>query len=176
MTNPSAYALVSVLTEPQMFARFLMAALLALISVWRAWDVEDAARYLSGAMLAVLLVSPVVQPWYVLWLLPLALITGSPATLAGREPRRADDRWGYGKVGLAWSWVVGSLYLGADPRLRAISVDLPLWSWLWLAQVRQVRDALVPEVRVRLRPLRELRRRRPRARLVTIRRLFVPSR
>lgn len=74
-----------------------------------------AARQRAQPLMQALLVSPVVQPWYVLWLLPLALIAGSPAALA-------------------WSWIAGFLYLGVDARLRAITFDLPLWSWIWLAQ------------------------------------------
>lgn len=75
-------------------------------------------------ILAVLLASPVVQPWYVLWALPLSLLAPSSAALA-------------------WSWVVGFMYFAIDPALKASSARLPWWHWLWIGEYALVYGLLL---------------------------------
>lgn len=116
LANPSLHAFVSSLVSSESSSRILLAAAVAAMSLpWAIFCGEDGARYLSGMMLAVLLASPVVQPWYVLWALPLVLLNSSPAALA-------------------WSWIVGFMYVTIDPRLREIQLHLSLWHWVWVAE------------------------------------------
>lgn len=116
LANPSLYAVLSGLVESAGARRLLLAAAVASFSLpWARRCGGDAARYLCGMILAVLLASPVVQPWYVLWALPLTLLTASPAALA-------------------WSWVVGFMYFAIDPALKESSASLPWWHWLWIGE------------------------------------------
>ncbi|PIR15251.1 MAG: hypothetical protein COV48_15390 [Elusimicrobia bacterium CG11_big_fil_rev_8_21_14_0_20_64_6] len=116
LANPSLYAILSSVVESETARRLLPAAAVFAFSFpWARRCGGDAARYLCGMILAVLLASPVVQPWYVLWALPLALLTPSPAALA-------------------WSWVVGFMYFALDPALKASSARLPWWHWLWIGE------------------------------------------
>jgi|CXWL01.1.fsa_nt_gi hypothetical protein len=116
LANPSLYAFVSSMISPEYSGRILLAVAVAAMSLpWARFCGEDGARYLSGMLLAVLLASPVVQPWYVLWALPLALLSPSPAAIA-------------------WSWIVGFMYVSIDPRLREIQLYLSLWHWVWVAE------------------------------------------
>ena len=116
LANPSLYAAASAVCGSAPTARLASAtAIFAFTAFWATRAGDDVARYLRGAVMLVLLVSPVVQPWYVLWVLPLALL--SPNTAA-----------------LAWSWAVGFLYIVLDPALKAASAGIPLWQWLWGAE------------------------------------------
>lgn len=116
LANPSLYAVLSALVESAGARRLLLAAAVGAFSLpWARRCGDDAARYLCGMILAVLLASPVVQPWYVLWALPLTLLTASPAALA-------------------WSWVVGFMYFAIDPALKESSASLPWWHWLWIGE------------------------------------------
>ncbi len=116
LANPSLYALLSPLVESPAARRILLASAVAVFGFfWARRGGEDVARYLCGMLLAVLLASPVVQPWYVLWALPLALLTPSTAALA-------------------WSWAVGFMYFAIDPALRESSARLPWWHWLWIGE------------------------------------------
>lgn len=116
IANPSLYAVLSTCVKSEAARRLLLASAVGAFSLFWARRCEgDAARYLCGMILAVLLASPVVQPWYVLWALPLALLSSSPAALA-------------------WSWVVGFMYFAIDPALKASSAGLPWWHWLWIGE------------------------------------------
>lgn len=120
LANPSLHALLGLVWPSESGRRLFLAAALAAASVpWARRCGGDAARYLAGAVMAALLVSPAVQPWYALWALPFALLT--PCVPA-----------------LAWSWTVGFLYLMLDPRLKEISFVLPSWQWLWLGEYAAV--------------------------------------
>lgn len=116
LANPSLHALLSRLIPSEAVRRLLLAAAVAAASVpWARRCGADGTLYLLGILLAVLLASPVVQPWYVLWVLPLALLSPSSAALA-------------------WSWIVGFMYLTIDPRLSGLRLHLPLWHWAWVAE------------------------------------------
>lgn len=116
LANPSLHAVLSSALSSESLSRILLAAAVAALSLpWARFCGEDSARYLCGILLAVLLASPVVQPWYVLWTLPLALLSPSPAALA-------------------WSWVVGFIYVSIDPRLKELQLHLSLWHWFWIAE------------------------------------------
>jgi hypothetical protein len=116
LANPSLYAFLSSLIASESASRALVVLAVAAMSLpWARFCGEDGARYLLGILLAVLLASPVVQPWYVLWTLPLALLSPCPAALA-------------------WSWVVGFMYVALDPRLKELQLHLPLWHWFWISE------------------------------------------
>ncbi|MBI2384653.1 MAG: DUF2029 domain-containing protein [Elusimicrobia bacterium] len=116
LANPSLYAALSTLVESPSLRRLLLVLIVITFSLpWARRCGEDAVRYLCGMILAVLLASPVVQPWYVLWALPFALLTPSPAALA-------------------WAWIVGFMYFAIDPALRESSARLPWWRWLWIGE------------------------------------------
>jgi len=125
LANPSLYALLAPLIESSATRRVILAALLVFVSLpWARRCGDDAARYLCGMIIVALLASPVVQPWYVLWALPLALLTPFPAALA-------------------WSWAVGFMYFAIDPVLKASSAHLPWWHWFWLGEYIVVYGLLV---------------------------------
>lgn len=127
LANPSLYAVLSSYVESATTLRFLLVAAVGAFSLfWAHRCGDDAARYLRGMILAVLLASPVVQPWYVLWALPLSLLSPSPAALV-------------------WSWIVGFMYFAIDPALRASSARLPWWHWLWIGEYTLVYGLLLNE-------------------------------
>jgi len=116
LANPSLYAALSTFVESASARRLILVVIVGAFSLpWARRCADDAARYLCGMILAVLLASPVVQPWYVLWALPFALLAPSPAALA-------------------WSWIVGFMYFAIDPALRESSARLPWWHWLWIGE------------------------------------------
>jgi hypothetical protein len=131
LANPSLYAAAAAVCGSAATARLASAAaVFAFTGFWAARAGGDAARYLRGAVMLVLLASPVVQPWYVLWVLPLTLL--SPNTAA-----------------LAWSWAVGFLYVVLDPALKAASAGIPIWQWLWGAEYALVYGLLALGLRSR---------------------------
>lgn len=125
LANPSLYSLLGLAWPSESGRRLLLAAALSAASIpWARHCRDDAACYLLGSIMAVLLVSPVVQPWYVLWVLPLALLTPCIAAIA-------------------WSWTAGFLYIVFDPRLKELSLGLTLWQWLWLGEYATVYGLLI---------------------------------
>jgi alpha-1,6-mannosyltransferase len=91
---------------PQMLARLVLAAA-ALGVVVRSVACRDpvaGSRFLFGGLL---LCSPTLYPWYLLWVLPWAAVTAS----------------------LAWWWASGAILLGYLPGL----IGVPAWPWLHLA-------------------------------------------
>lgn len=122
LANPSLYALLSTVVDSASARRLLLASAAGAFSLfWARRCGDDAARYLGGMILAVLFASPVVQPWYVLWALPLSLLAGFPPALA-------------------WSWAVGFIYIALDP---ASSAGLPWWRWVWIGEYALVYGLLV---------------------------------
>ncbi|MDX6770168.1 MAG: glycosyltransferase 87 family protein [Elusimicrobiota bacterium] len=116
LANPSLYAVLWMVVESASVRRLILVAAVGAFSLpWARRCADDAARYLCGMILAILLASPVVQPWYVLWALPFALLAPSPTALA-------------------WSWIVGFMYFAIDPALRESSARLPWWHWLWIGE------------------------------------------
>ncbi|MDE2291604.1 MAG: hypothetical protein KGL53_05930, partial [Elusimicrobia bacterium] len=122
------HALLGLALPAETARRWLLGLLLAAASVpWARRCGGDAERYLRGALAAVLLASPVVEPWYVLWIAPFAVLAGDAALLA-------------------WSWAVGFLYVVLDPALMSFRLVLPLWQWLWIGEYGLVYGLLVPRV------------------------------
>jgi hypothetical protein len=82
--NAGVYALLQWLTAP-VVARVLGGAIIIGIIAWLVWrdDGSDAsfARLSVVALGALLLLSPAVMPWYVTWLLPLAILARQPLWL-----------------------------------------------------------------------------------------------
>lgn len=142
LANPSLYALLSPFVASSAARRVLLAcAVGAFCLIWARRSGDDPARYVGGAFLAVLLASPVVQPWYVLWALPFALLAANAAALA-------------------WSWVVGFMYFAIDPALRESSARLPWWHWLWLGEYALVYGLLARDWCNETRPSRTKERER----------------
>jgi alpha-1,6-mannosyltransferase len=63
------------------FARLALALLLAAALLWIAWRIEDTADAVFASLAALLLASPTLHPWYLLWLLPFAAARREPAFL-----------------------------------------------------------------------------------------------
>src|SRR5512142_300190 len=66
---------------PELFARLLLAAALGVGLLTIAVRVADPVRAAGASLGLFLLLSPVVHPWYVLWVLPFAALYRSPAFL-----------------------------------------------------------------------------------------------
>ena len=66
---------------PELFARLLLAAALGVGLLTIAVRVADPVRAAGVSLGLFLLLSPVVHPWYVLWVLPFAALDRSPAFL-----------------------------------------------------------------------------------------------
>ncbi len=75
--NGSLFPLLEALTGDPGVSRALGTALGALVCAWALWRRPDPAVWLLWAFGALVLLSPVVHPWYLLWPLAPALITGA---------------------------------------------------------------------------------------------------
>ena len=66
---------------PELFARLLLAAGLGVALTVIAFRVADPVRAAGASLGALLLVSPVLHPWYLLWVLPFAALSRNAAFL-----------------------------------------------------------------------------------------------
>jgi hypothetical protein len=66
---------------PAFFARLLLGGLLAVALIVIGWRVRDLEAATFASLAALLLVSPTLHPWYLLWVLPLAAKLREPAFL-----------------------------------------------------------------------------------------------
>jgi hypothetical protein len=63
------------------FARAVLGLLLAAVLALIGWRVRDARQATFASIAALLLVSPTLHPWYLLWVLPFAAERREPAFL-----------------------------------------------------------------------------------------------
>ncbi|MCA9526005.1 MAG: DUF2029 domain-containing protein [Myxococcales bacterium] len=96
-----------------------------LVLAWRAWRASDAGAALTGllgpATGALLLLSPVVHPWYLVWLLPFMALA-------------AGQRWTW--PFLTWQVTVFLAYLPRPDYLRGLGWEAsPAWVWAQYAPV-----------------------------------------
>ncbi|MBI5631305.1 MAG: DUF2029 domain-containing protein [Elusimicrobia bacterium] len=128
LTNPGLFSLaIAVIADPAA-RRIAFAAALGTLSIpWALANRDRPTAYALGCLFALLLCSPVVQPWYVLWLLPLLCL---------------HRLWS----ALAWTWLVGLAYLMVDSRLRTSPWLVPASTLLWLAQYGTVLGLLLWEI------------------------------
>lgn len=116
LANPGLFAFLGLaLPNPALRKALLGGVLVALSVPWALGNKNRPTIYALGCLYALLLCSPVAQPWYVLWLLPLLCL---------------HPLWS----GLAWTWLVGFLYVFLDKTLAAMTWRCPAWAWAWLAQ------------------------------------------
>lgn len=134
LANPSLYALAGLALPDPTMRKVLFAAVLVLLSApWALVNRDRLSVYALGSLFALLLVSPVVQPWYVLWLLPLACI---------------NRLWS----ALAWTWLTGFAYIVLDEPMREWTWRYPSWFWVWIGQYAVVYGLLAMELAKKLRP------------------------
>jgi len=81
-SNASVYVLLAALVGHAGIARALVIGAWVVFLLWWAWREEDPARYLCGGLAAAALLSPVLHPWYLLWLLPFLCLWRIPVLLA----------------------------------------------------------------------------------------------
>ncbi len=75
--NASVYSGVATVVTDATLRKILIAPVLILFSVWWARRQANLSRYLYGVTLVLLLLGPVVHPWYLSWILPYASVIGS---------------------------------------------------------------------------------------------------
>jgi hypothetical protein len=80
-SNASLYPLLSRLGGSPALAPWLAMGLWGVWLIWWARRAEDPLRYLFGALLAAVALSPAVHPWYLTWLVPFACFVRAPAVL-----------------------------------------------------------------------------------------------
>ena len=81
-SNSSAYLLLAGLLHQPGAARLLVVVLWGGFVLWWARREADPIRYLLGAFGAAAVLSPVLHPWYLLWLVPCFCFWRHPALLA----------------------------------------------------------------------------------------------
>lgn len=127
LANPSLFAISGLAVSDQSLRKFLMGGVLVALSIpWAVTNKKHPARFILGCLYALLLCSSVVQPWYVLWILPLLCLY---------------PLWS----GLAWTWLVGFLYIVFDQGLSHSTWHYPAWAWVWIAQYATVYALLLYE-------------------------------
>ncbi len=102
-SNASVYLLLAWLAGDAGSARTVAAMLGAGFLLWWAWREPDPIRYLLGGFTAAVLLSPVLHPWYLLWIIPCFCFVRVPAIVALTGTvvlaytvwpgRLADGRW-----------------------------------------------------------------------------------
>lgn len=85
--NAGPFALLQFVTGSSSIAKALCAAVVAAVALWQArqkseGDLECIARQLGYTFGALIVFSPAVMPWYVTWLLPLAIVGRDRAWIA----------------------------------------------------------------------------------------------
>jgi hypothetical protein len=69
--NPSLYGILALMTSNRALVKVILGLVLVVFSFyWAARCRDNVVRYAFGCLFALLLASPVVHPWYVLWVLP----------------------------------------------------------------------------------------------------------
>jgi len=81
-SNASLYLLCVWLTGNAGLARYLVTGAWALFLLWWSWRQADPVKYLLGALGAAALLSPVLHPWYLIWLIPCFCFWRVPALMA----------------------------------------------------------------------------------------------
>ena len=102
-SNASGYLLFSWLLGDAGIARVVVGGLWLAILLWWAKREADVVRYLFVGLVAAALLSPVLHPWYLLWLIPCCCFYRVPAVVAWTGTvvlaytvwpgRLADGRW-----------------------------------------------------------------------------------
>ncbi|MCG3206011.1 MAG: hypothetical protein KCHDKBKB_02737 [Elusimicrobia bacterium] len=107
--NPSLYVVVGEFLPHPLHRRIFLGLLLVAFSLWWAFkQINNPLLYILGCLMALLLLGPVVHPWYVTWIVPFLCFY---------------PLWS----GLAWSGVVLITYVVLI-RYRSEGVwQLPLW-------------------------------------------------
>jgi hypothetical protein len=127
LANPSLFAVSGLVVSDPSLRKLLLGGVLAAFSIpWALINKQRPARFALGCLYALLLCSSVVQPWYVLWILPLLCL---------------HPLWS----GLAWTWLAGFLYIVFDPGLSRATWHYPAWAWVWVAQYAAVYALLLHE-------------------------------
>ncbi len=81
-SNASLYLALVWIAHSAAFGRIMAVTLLAAFSLWWARRQDDPIAYLLGVFSAAALLSPVLHPWYVVWLIPCFCFYRVPALLA----------------------------------------------------------------------------------------------
>lgn len=120
-------------------AKAIVAALLAAFGLYRFARARDLEGVFGPFVAALLLLAPVVHPWYLLWLLPFACLAA------------AERAWGWGAPCLVWSLTVWIAYLPRPGFLRtgewvthpgwAAAQYLPVWFGLAIVAARGLKRA-----------------------------------
>ncbi len=102
-SNSSIYVLTAMLLGHAALARLLMLLAGAVFLIWWARREADPVRYVLGIFTAAALLSPVLHPWYLIWIIPCFCFVRSPALIALTGTvvlaytvwpgRLADGRW-----------------------------------------------------------------------------------
>lgn len=95
-------------------------SLLGLACLWALFRRRNFEGYFSTAVMALLLVSPVVHPWYLLWLLPFALFA-----LAGQPDTARLPRWPWAVI--CWTLLSFLAYLPRPGYLETGAWVDPVW-------------------------------------------------
>ncbi len=136
-------------------AKLVVGCLFGLVILRRLWRSETLEDFFGPVVMALLLLSPVVHPWYLLWGLPFALLSLARGTTDGRNPERdvhGSEPSSWAKPYLLWSSLVFIAYL---PRPQYLDTGRwvnesgftlleygPVWALLlaaWLGTLRRRR-------------------------------------
>jgi hypothetical protein len=102
-SNSSVYLVLAWLTGSAATARIVACGLWGGFLIWWARRQEDPTKYVLGALAIAALLSPVLHPWYLVWLIPcfcfwrvpaLIALTGTSVLAYSVWPGRlADGQW-----------------------------------------------------------------------------------
>ena len=81
-SNASLYLLLAWLTGSAAAARYLAVGLGTAFALWWARRQADPTKYLLGTLAVAALLSPVLHPWYLVWLIPCFCFWRPPALVA----------------------------------------------------------------------------------------------
>lgn len=127
--NAGVFALVDALAPS--IAKLLIGCAMAiavLISSWRARrEFSETPKLLSGLFAGLILLGPVINPWYWLWVLPWMLLARPPGVNASQKRASDAGLWSFWISGLLLLSYGHGLFLSLDSIVEAQAYALPVW-------------------------------------------------
>ena len=128
IANPGAFLVIKGICGNSMVARMISGIIVVLVMLFTMIRRQDPEHMMLIILGAGILFSPTVHPWYVIWLLPFAALTGHPGFLA-LSGLIFLGYWGLGEYQRSGDW--------PQPTWVLLTIWLPVWALLAIQPFRK---------------------------------------